>query len=170
MNQLIEKANECQFNIYLAFIDYSKAFDSLHHSFLFKPLAKKGINSKYLKILKYIYDRSKGRISLEGKDTMFDIGKGVRHGDPLSPILFECLEEIFNNLQWPNFGLGINGQYLNNLRFPDDVVLIAKSKTELGSMIRDLSEGSRNAEMQTKLMMNDNDFTEEIRLGDRRLK
>lgn len=173
LNQIVEKAKEYNFKIYLAFIDYTKAFDSLKHSFLFQSLKKKGINPTYLKILKYIYNRGKARIRLEKKGPLFDIGRGVRQGDPLSPVLFNtCLEELFNNLDWQNSGLRVNGRYLNNLRFADDVVLIAKSKEELKYMIEDLREKSIEAGLtinfeKTKLMTNDKDCTGDIKLDDR---
>ena len=54
------------------------------------------------------------------KGQTFEIGKGVRQGDPLSPKLFNfILEEIFRKMGWEERGSGIkiNGKFLNNLRF-----------------------------------------------------
>ena len=40
---IIEKARECQKNIYFCFIDYAKAFDSVDHNKLCKILKEMGI-------------------------------------------------------------------------------------------------------------------------------
>ena len=40
---VIEKARECQKNIYFCFIDYTKAFDSVDHNKLWKILEELGI-------------------------------------------------------------------------------------------------------------------------------
>ena len=40
---IIKKARECQKNIYICFIDYAKAFDSVDHNKLWKILQEMGI-------------------------------------------------------------------------------------------------------------------------------
>lgn len=62
----------------------------------------------------------------------FEIERGVRQGDPLSPNLLNCiLEEAMRSLDWKDRGIKINGEFLNNLRFADNVVLIAGNLMEL---------------------------------------
>ena len=39
----MQKARECQKNIYFCFIDYDKAFDCVNHNKLWKILKEKGI-------------------------------------------------------------------------------------------------------------------------------
>ena len=42
--------------------------------------------------------------------TYFKIQQGVKHGDPLLPILFNAaLEEIFRELHWDSYGKSVNG-------------------------------------------------------------
>jgi len=70
--------------------------------------------------------------------------KGVRQGDPLSSVLFNCaLEEVFINLKWEGKGVNVNGAWISNLRFADDIVLITKSKEELAEMTRELKDKSK---------------------------
>ena len=43
---IIEKARECQKNIYFCFIDYAKAFDCVDHNKLWKILKEMGISDR----------------------------------------------------------------------------------------------------------------------------
>lgn len=70
----------------------------------------------------------------------------VEQGDPLSPVLFNtALEEVMSEMNWENKGLLINGNRLNNLRYADDIALIAGSKEELKDMIIELERGGEKA-------------------------
>ena len=57
-------------------------------------------------------------------------------------ILFtSVLEDVFRKLIWDNrWGLRINGKRLSNLRFADDIVLVASSARALHQMLLDLKE------------------------------
>ena len=48
--------------MYIAFIDYNKAFDSVEHTNVLQALMKLGVNSKYVKILTQIYNQSYAKI------------------------------------------------------------------------------------------------------------
>ncbi len=146
VNQLIEKSQEYNFDLHLAFIDYSKAFDSLDHNYMIKALKNQGIPATYIIIIKNMYTNLKARIKTDKLGTYFNIEKGVKQGDPLSSFIFICtLEEVFRGLEWDGKGLKINGKYLNNLRFADDIVLIAKNENELQTMMTELNEKSKIA-------------------------
>lgn len=56
----------------------------------------------------------------------------VRQGNPLSPIIFNCLlEQIFRELiSWQEKGVQINGKFLNNLRFANDIILLSDNLTQ----------------------------------------
>ena len=50
---------------------------------------------------------------------------------------------MFKKLNWTNKGIKINGAYLNNLKFADDLVLIAISKEKLKEMIMEININSK---------------------------
>ena len=58
LSQIIEKANEYRFNIFLGFMDYEKAFESLDHQSLLDALEKQISDGKYIRLIKAI-QRSK---------------------------------------------------------------------------------------------------------------
>ncbi len=43
MNQIVEKSEEYDLTIYLAFVDFEKAFDSVKHNYLLSSLRNQGI-------------------------------------------------------------------------------------------------------------------------------
>ncbi|KAJ8704650.1 hypothetical protein PYW07_011838 [Mythimna separata] len=158
--QLIQKYNEYNKPIYLAFIDYSKAFDSLIHNHVWLSLIEQGIASTYINIIKNIYKESKASIRLESTGDVFPIERGVRQGDPLSPKLFTAvLEHMFRKLDWEHFGLNINGARLSHLRFADDLVILEEDPKKLEYMIQTLVIRSREVGLEinltkTKMMTN----------------
>ncbi|KAL0849608.1 hypothetical protein ABMA28_013867 [Loxostege sticticalis] len=160
VKQLIQKYNEYNKTIYLAFIDYAKAFDSLKHESVWRSLREQGIQNSYVNIIKNIYSESKARIRLESIGETFPIEKGVRQGDPLSPKLFTAvLEQLFRKLDWGHLGLNINGTRLSHLRFADDLVILEEDPLTLESMIQTLVDRSREVGLEmntskTKMMTN----------------
>ena len=73
---IIKKAREFQKNIYLCFIDYAKAFDSVDHNKLWKILQEMGISDHLTCLLRNLYvgqeatelDMEQGTSSKLGKE------------------------------------------------------------------------------------------------------
>ncbi|CAH2091439.1 unnamed protein product [Euphydryas editha] len=160
VKQIVEKYNEFNKPLYMAFIDYTKAFDSISHEAIWDSLESQGIPTFYIKTIKSIYANSKARIKLESLGEPFKIERGVRQGDPLSPKLFSAvLENVFRKLDWEGYGLRIDGRKLNHLRFADDIVLFEENPSKLQKMIDELNNESNNVGLfmnikKTKLMTN----------------
>jgi hypothetical protein len=99
-----------------------------------------------------MYSELKSRIITDIQGQYFCIERGVRQGDPLSPILFNCLlEEIFRSIEWEESGVDINGERLNNLRFADNIILITNDFTQLEKMLSELIEKGEEAGLEINL-------------------
>ena len=73
------------------------------------------------------------------------IGKGVCQGCILSPCLFNLYTEyIMRNagLEEAQAGIKIAGRNINNLRYADDITLMAESEEELKSLLMKVKEES----------------------------
>ena len=93
-----------------------------------------------MNILVNICKDSTATLVLHKKSSNLPIKKGVRQGDTTSPMLFTaCLEEVFKLFDWEGLGVRINGEYLSNLRFADDIVIFNKYGDELQQMIEHLT-------------------------------
>ena len=80
-----------------------------------------------------------------GTPDWFQIGKGVRQGRLLSPYLFNFYAEyIMRNagLEEAQAGIKIAGRNINNLRYADDITLMAESEEELKSLLMEVREES----------------------------
>ena len=144
---LIEKATEYDIPLHLAFVDFQKAFDCIEtHAFL-KAMDRARIDSRYTNIIKNIYQNATFHVKIdeELQTNKIKIQRGVRQGDPISPKLFTlALEDVFKELAWEKKGIRIDGSYLNNLRFADDIVLISSDVSELGEMLEQLNNAAKS--------------------------
>ena len=139
-----EKAREFQKNIYFCFIDYVKAFDSVDHNKLWKILKEMGLPDHLTCLLRNLYAGQEATVRTgHGTTDWFPIGKGVRQGCILSPCLFNLYAEyIMRNagLEEAQAGIKIAGRNINNLRYANDITLMAESEEELKSLLMKVKE------------------------------
>ena len=109
-----------------------KAFDCVDHNTLWKILQEMGVPDHLTCLLRNIYAGQKATVRTgHGKTDWFQIGKGVRQGCILSPCLFNFYAEyIMRNagLDEAQVGIKIAGRNINNLRYVDDITLMAESE------------------------------------------
>ena len=123
-------------------IDLRKAFDTVDHVALFSALRNHGVDDGYIALLQLLYRNQSG--SVNGSKE-FSIGRGVKQGDVLSAIIFNCVLDIAfekwrarlhdQGLFWA-FGL----PRLTNTRYADDILLYARSLKDLVEMAEMLIE------------------------------
>ena len=145
---IIEKASEFQKSIYFCFIDYAKAFDRVDQNKLWKILQEMGIPDHLTCLLGNLYAVQEATVRT-GHETIdwFQIGKGVCQGCILSPCLFNLYAEyIMRNagLEDEQAGIKIAGRNINNLRYADDITLMAESEEELKSLLMKVREEGEN--------------------------
>ena len=134
----MEKAREFQKNIYFCFIDYAKAFDCVDHNKLWKILQEMGIPDHLTYLLRNLDGGQEATVRTgHGTTDWFQIGKEGHQGCILSPCLYNFYAEyILRNagLEEAQAGIKIAGRNINNLRYADDIILMAESEEELKSL------------------------------------
>ena len=101
------------------------------------------IDGKDLNLITNIYWQQTASEKTEDvQSSTFSIKRGVRQGCILSPSLFNVYTEnifkAFENLP----GIKMFGEYINNLRYADDTVLLAESEEELQALVDEVKEES----------------------------
>ena len=151
---IIKKAREFQKNIY-CFIDYAKAFDCVDHNKLWKILKEMGIPDHLTCLLRNLYAGQEATVRTgHGTTDWFEIGKGVRQGCILSPCLFNLYAKyIMRNtgLDEAQAGIKITRRTINNLRYADDITLMAESKEEPKSLLMKVKEESKKVSLKLNI-------------------
>ena len=89
-----------------------------------------------------------------GTTDWFQIGKGVCQGCILSPCLFNFYAEyIMRNagLEEPQAGIKIARRNIKNLRYADDITLMAESEEELKSLLMKVEKESEKAGLKLNI-------------------
>ena len=121
----------------LTFIDFKKAFDSIHRGKMMQILRAYGIPPNLLRAIERMYTNTKARvISPDGETELFDITAGVLQGDTLAPFLFII---VLDHAMWQaisgreELGFTIHPRkfrrhskvVLTDLDFADDISLLS---------------------------------------------
>ena len=148
-------AREFQKNIYFCFIDYAKAFDCVNHKKLWKILQEMGIRDHLTCLLRNLYAGQEATVRTgHGTTDWFHKGKGVCQGCVLSPCLFNFYAEyIMRNagLEEAQAGVKIAGRNINNLRYADDITLMADSEEELKSLLMKVKDKSEKVGLKLNI-------------------
>ena len=87
LRRILEGARAKNLPAAMVFIDFKKAFDSLHRGLLMKILRAYGIPARIVDLINLLYINTRGKVITPDGDTdLFDILAGVLQGDTLAPI------------------------------------------------------------------------------------
>ena len=90
---LFERAAEWGAPIWIAAVDFKKAFDSVSHDELFAAMLEMGVEAAYVNVLKRLYAGQTANVVTDKISKDFEIKRGTKQGDPISPILFNAVLE-----------------------------------------------------------------------------
>ena len=92
-----EKMKEYSLPLWVAAVDFKKAFDSINHGSLWQALHELDVPGLYIQLLQKLYDHHEGFVQNDKTSRAFNIEPGTKQGDPISSILLNaCLEKVIS--------------------------------------------------------------------------
>lgn len=80
-------------------MDFEKAFEKIEHEVILQVLRHKGFSSKWVQWMKCIRSSGSSSVLLNGvPGRPFKCKRGVRQGDPLSPLLFVLAADLLQSV------------------------------------------------------------------------
>ena len=145
---VIEKNREHQRDLHLCFIDYSKAFDTVDHDILWNNMNDMNFPKHIIQLIKAMYDQQQAAVrTTYGLTEWFEVNQGVRQGCILWPHLFNIYSETIMRNALENYEgtVNVGGYKISNLRYADDIVLIASNVNELQQLLDKVRGASEKA-------------------------
>ena len=142
MKMLCERSLDYGNEVYICFVDFEKAFDRVNWMKMMEVLKDIGVDWRDRRLARELYMKEEAVIRTGGENSKpCMIGRGVRQGCPLSPLLFTVyVESMMTEAYWESEeGIKVGGQLLRDNRFADDKGMVASSKNELQSIMDQLS-------------------------------
>ena len=156
LRRILEGATAKNLPAVMTFIDFRKAFDSVHRGILMKILRAYGIPDKLVDLIEKTYTDTLAKVMTpEGLTEAFKILARVLQGDTLAPYLFiivvdYIMRTAMSNLEEP-VGFTIRprqsrrhpAEKLADVEFADDVALITDTIKEAQEFLLSLEEAAR---------------------------
>lgn len=176
---IIEQSLEWNSSLYITFVDYMKAFDSVDRPTLWNLMRHYGIPQKITNIIKNSYEGMTCRVVHGGQLTdAFQVRTGVRQGCLLSPFLFllavdwimkASTEGRRNGIQWSLWG------QLDDLDFADDIALLSHTQQQMQDKMDALNYNSTRIGLnihptKTKVLRINATNANQVTLGSEHLK
>jgi hypothetical protein len=80
-------------------LDYEKAYDRVDRDFLLRVMRLRGFSPKWMRIIEgLLHNGSVGVRINDCNSNFFLTSRGVRQGDPISPILFNFMADVFTKI------------------------------------------------------------------------
>ena len=153
LRQVAEKVRERNHELYMVFVDLTKAFDTVNRNALWKVLKKLGIPDNMLNVIISFHEGMKASVLSDGDfSDPFDVSNGTKQGCVMAPVLFALFFSVMLLHAFSECDAGVHFQFrtsgglfnhqrfkaktltrttlIHDLLFADDAALVATSFEE----------------------------------------
>ena len=135
VRNILEQVNEWNATIYIHFVDFEKAFDSIHRNSLWIIMRQYGIPEKLIRMVRSLYKDFQCAILVEGETTdWFPVITGVKQGCCMSGLLFLLVIDWVMRKTTEGERTGIRWNFttmLEDLDFADDIAVLSSAMNHL---------------------------------------
>ena len=179
LRQILEQSQEWNSSLYVIFVDFEKAFDSLHRDSLWKIMRNYGIPQKLVNLIKAMYDNFQCKVLHNNNlSEPFRIETGVKQGCILSPTIFSIaidwiMRQVTNSnkrgIQWTLTSI------LEDLDYADDLGLLSSRHADAQGKTEELAStafkiGLKVNTKKTQVLRMNAGVQDAITLNDRELE
>ena len=171
LRQIQEKAIEQYQELYIVFIDFRKAFDSVDRDMLWRVLRRFGCPEHFVRMIEQFHTGAKGRVVVGQQESdQLDVNHGTKQGCVLAPTLFTLFlttvlvslhQELGNgifvrtradgklfNLARLKARTKTREELISELLFADDTALVAHDVATMQNMVDIFSQASEKIGLQ----------------------
>ena len=129
-------------NVYVAFLDYSKAFDTISHSGLFLKLIDRNVPLCFLLVVMYWYINMHYDCKWGGSKSDYFVAKcGTKQGGILSPDFFSLyINNLIKILRQKGIGCHIIKYFIACILFADDMTLMAPTRDAMQQLMNECAK------------------------------
>lgn len=114
-------------------LDVAKAFDTVSHHSVTRALRRLNIDQRTIQYVEQNFENATTSFGETAREVL--VKRGVKQGDPLSPMLFNIvLDELMVSLDTFS-GVCVGSEQIRALAFADDVLLFADNAQEVERMV-----------------------------------
>lgn len=135
LQAILKESQRTTRSCYMATMDMRKAFDTVSVPAVLSAAHAAGLPQPLLRYLQNIYSRNRTLVRSGSLEEEISAVRGVKQGDPLSPLLFNCvIDQLLKELP-EHIGFDLNGSNINAMAFADDLTLVASTSTGLQMLL-----------------------------------
>ena len=139
---IIDKKRMERKKLNLTFVDVAKAFDSVSHHSIIRAACRLSTPPMLMNYLTNLYSNCRVYMKNEkGLHEAISVGRGVRQGDPMSPMLFNAVVDMFMDKIDKSIGISSGSgsqEKCNYIDFADDLLLLSSTDIGMKMMLKQL--------------------------------
>lgn len=154
LKALCERSLEHGNEVYICYVDFEKAFDRVNWVKMLEALKLIGVDWKDRRMIAELYMNQEAIIRVaNGESESGIIGRGVRQGCPLSPLLFSIYAEMMmiEAMERVEDGVKVGGEIIKDVRFADDQAMVADSEVGLQNQMDSLARTAEEYDMRINI-------------------
>src|SRR6476619_3790978 len=154
MRMVCERSLEFGNNVYICFVDFENAFDRVNWEKMMKVLQSIGVDWRDRRMISKLYMNQEAVVRIAGgKSDLGIIGRGVRQGCPLSPLLFSIYAEMMMKEALKNVeeGIRVGGELIKDVKYADDQGMVANTEAGLRSLMDSLNTTAKHYDMKNNI-------------------
>lgn len=179
LRNILEQCNEWNSPLFVNYVDFEKAFDSIHRESLWSIMRHYGIPEKLIKMITLLYDTFECSVLVDGEESeWFGVTTGVKQGCNMSGFLFLLVIDYIMKKTTELEPTGIRWNFttkLEDLDFADDLALLSSKFSDIQNKTQRLHNIAKQVGLKintkkTKVMRLNTSVQDPVKIDDQQIE